>query len=369
MKIWSLLFILLPVLGCVYVFRHIWKMIPFVPWVKVVVLVLMTAWFASMFVYFATRLEPFPMGVSVFLYKASTSFIFVLLYLFLIFLVLDLGKIIGVLPKNFLVNSAEGTLTVIIAITLVLVGGRVKYEHKSRREINIETEKPLEKPLKIVLMSDLHLGYNIRGKELSKWAEKINTENPDFIIIGGDVLDGNIRPVTADRSFEVFRSLHAPVFGVFGNHEYYTGPSESEDFYAKAGIRLLNDTASVVSGINVVGRDDRTNVMRKSVDSLMNGIDTSLFTILLDHQPYGLEEASSHGVDFQFSGHTHYGQMWPISWIERLIFEDAYGYYSKGKTSYYVSSGIGIWGPKMRIGTRSEYVVLNIRPKDVTAAS
>ena len=93
----------------------------------------------------------------------------------------------------------------------------------------------------------------------------------------------------------------------------------------------------------------------------MQGVDRKgRFTILLDHQPYHLDEAEKNGIDFQFSGHTHYGQVWPVSWVTDAIYEDAFGPLRKGATQYYVSSGVGIWGGKFRIGTRSEYVVLTV---------
>ena len=159
-----------------------------------------------------------------------------------------------------------------------------------------------------------------------------------------------------------FRRLNTPVYACLGNHDYYAGEPNSERFYKEAGIILLRDSvAELENGIVIVGRDDRTNKRRKSVERLMNQVDRSKYVILLDHQPYHLEEAEQCGVDFQFSGHTHYGQVWPISWIENMIYENAYGPLTKGRTQYYVSSGIGIWGGKFRIGTQSEYVVATIR--------
>jgi predicted MPP superfamily phosphohydrolase len=86
------------------------------------------------------------------------------------------------------------------------------------------------------------------------------------------------------------------------------------------------------------------------------------FTILLDHQPYNLDRAEAADIDFQLSGHTHRGQVWPISWITDHIYECSWGNHQRGNTRYYVSSGIGIWGGKFRIGTQSEYVVANIIP-------
>ncbi len=88
-----------------------------------------------------------------------------------------------------------------------------------------------------------------------------------------------------------------------------------------------------------------------------------LFTVLLDHQPYNLAEAEEAGIDFQFSGHTHRGQVWPISWVTDAMYEKSWGHHQRGSTRYYISSGLGIWGPKIRIGTRSEYLVLHIIPE------
>lgn len=139
--------------------------------------------------------------------------------------------------------------------------------------------------------------------------------------------------------------------------------SEDAQFCREAGIVLLRDSVACLGGdIVVVGRDDRTNLRRKPLRQLMEGVDTrGRYVIEMDHQPYHLEEAQQAGVDFEFAGHTHYGQVWPLSWITRAIYEDAFGPLSKGHTQYWVSSGIGIWGPKFRIGTRSEYIVATVK--------
>jgi predicted MPP superfamily phosphohydrolase len=127
----------------------------------------------------------------------------------------------------------------------------------------------------------------------------------------------------------------------------------------EAGIRVLADSAAVASGIRVIGRDDRSNHSRKALQDIAP--EDSLFTIVLDHQPYHLEEAEQYGADFQFSGHTHHGQIWPGNWLTDAMYEKAFGEHRRGDTRYYISSGLGIWGGKFRIGTRSEYVVLRIK--------
>lgn len=163
-----------------------------------------------------------------------------------------------------------------------------------------------------------------------------------------------------------FRALDIPVFACLGNHDYYTGLNNEEQFCRKAGIIMLRDRSLFLNGIGnvtIVGRDDRTNLRRKSLAEIMKGVDKSRFLLELDHQPYRLEEAEQNGIDFEFAGHTHHGQVWPLNWITDAIYEDAFGQLAKSKTHYYVSSGIGIWGGKFRIGTQSEYLVLNIKNK------
>ena len=164
---------------------------------------------------------------------------------------------------------------------------------------------------------------------------------------------------------EEFRRLTAPVYACLGNHEFYSGEQGAQQFYHDAGIHLLRDSAVVVGDLCIIGRDDRTNMHRESLGKIMEEnsfhIPQSTFLILLDHQPYHLEQAERHHIDFQFSGHTHHGQVWPISWITESIYECAFGSYQRGNTRYYISSGLGIWGGKFRIGTRSEYVVATIK--------
>ena len=162
---------------------------------------------------------------------------------------------------------------------------------------------------------------------------------------------------------EEFHRLTAPVYACLGNHEHFGGDANARQFYKDAGIRLLIDEAAVIdSAIVVIGRDDRSSRHRKSVEELMSTVN-SHYTILLDHQPYELEKAEAAGVDFQLSGHTHRGQVWPISWITDAIYECSWGSHQRGNTQFYISSGLGLWGGKFRIGTQSEYIVATLSQK------
>ena len=203
--------------------------------------------------------------------------------------------------------------------------------------------------------------FNRRG-ELAKWVDLINAEKPDMVLIGGDVIDNSIRPLAEEKMAEEFHRINAPIYACLGNHEYYSSEPRARQFYKQAGIHLLVDSTVVIdSALCIIGCDDRTNPNRKELASLAATVDPSLYTIVLVHQPHELEKTEQSKADFQFSGHTHRGQVWPISWITDAIYECSWGEYQRGDTRFYVSSGLGLWGGKFRIGTQSEYVVARLK--------
>ena len=338
-----------------YVSWHLWRITPS-GW-KWVVTGLFLLWMAGMFVGFAC-LERVPLKAAAGLYEAGNTWMIAFLYLLLVFLAADLASLCHLLPKTLLKDSAAGLLSVVGIVALILAAGAIHYPHKYREELTIETEKPLEKPLTIVLASDLHVGYHNRKTELGRWVDLINAEKPDLVLFGGDILDRSLRPGMAWHYEEEFHRLAAPVWAVLGNHESYADPVRAEQFLREAGIRVLKDSVAHFKGVDVIGRKDRSSRNRAALSELTAGLEG--FTLLLDHQPVHLEEAEEAGVDFQFSGHTHRGQVWPVSWFTDAIFEKSWGRYRKGDTRYYISSGLGLWGAKIRVGTRSEYLVLKL---------
>ena len=354
--------LLLMLAGCGYVGRRMWLLLPVDNAYKMVVLGLLLATLVCFFFNFIVGLDRFSLPVARVFYEVGGSSIFILLYLVMLFLALDLGRLIGLVPSTFLRHSVPGTLFVFGFIGALFTYGYVHYYHKVRVEIVLPSRKRLPQPSKFVLLSDIHLGYHNTRYDLAKWVDFINAEHPDAVLIAGDIVDFSIQPLLKAGMAAEFRRFNAPVYACLGNHDYYAGEENSERFYREAGILLLRDTAVAIGkGITLVGRDDRTNTHRKPLNEMMKTVDGTQYTILLDHQPYHLEAAERQHVDFQFSGHTHNGQVWPINWIESAIYEKAYGKLTKGETHYYVSSGIGIWGGKFRIGTQSEYVVLTLQ--------
>ena len=360
---WMIIFFALPLLGVGYAAWHVWQVLPWTAVWKCCVLALGLLAFACMFLNFSGTLERLPLNVASMLYDFGNSFLIILLYLVMLFLLLDIGRLVHLVPKGWLTHNGTASLAILAFMVVVFIYGNIHYHNKIRKPLELTTAKTLSKPVRMVMMSDLHLGYHNRLAEFRKWVDLINAEQPDLILIGGDIIDISVRPLIEENMAAEFRRLKAPVYACLGNHEYYSGEPRAQQFYHEAGIHLLRDTCVTVGDVSIIGRDDRTNPHRKSVTELSRMADHTKYTILLDHQPYHLEQAEQNGVDFQFSGHTHHGQVWPISWITEAIYEDAYGPYQKGKTQYYVSSGIGIWGGKFRIDTCSEYLVVTLRPK------
>ena len=255
-------------------------------------------------------------------------------------------------------------------LTLSLLSyGYYNYQHPKTEVINMVINKPAtgyEQPLKVVSVSDVHLGYGTDKEELKRYVEMINAQQPDLILIGGDLIDNSVVPLYEENMKEELAQLKAPlgIYMVPGNHEYISGIRKSIQFIDETPIRLLRDSVvTLPGGIQLIGRDDRSNKSRLSLKELIRNIDPAKPVILLDHQPYNLTETEKAGIDLQFSGHTHRGQVWPLNLVTDHLFEQSYGYRMWGNSHIYVSSGLSLWGPPFRIGTDSEMVVFNITYK------
>ena len=358
------MFMALPILALVYIGWHIWVILPWSALWKSLLIIVLLLCFSQLFLSIFRKFDSLPLPVSQALYEIGTSSIIVLLYLVMTFLVLDLGRLVRLVPKSLLYNNWQMALSIFVFLFAIFLYGNLHYKNKVRVPLDLETSKPLTKDYKVVMLSDLHLGYHNTRKEFARWVDMINAEKPDFILIAGDIIDGSMRPLIEERTAEEFHRLEAPVYACLGNHEYYAGSPEAQQFYQDAGIHLLIDSvAQIDSCITIIGRDDRTNMRRKPLKDFQLSTLHSQFSIVLDHQPYNLDRTEAAGVDFQLSGHTHRGQVWPISWITDRVYECSWGSHQRGNTQFYVSSGIGIWGGKFRIGTQSEYVVATIHSK------
>jgi predicted MPP superfamily phosphohydrolase len=325
----------------------------------------------GMFLFFFLG-EKVPIPLASFFYTLGVSWLIAFLYLLIAFLLIDIVKLLN-LPFHFIDKEAVYRLThanwktlfaVLGSVTLLLVYANYNYRNTRRVHFGIETEKWNEtnKPLRIVAISDVHLGYTINTRELRKWVELINAETPDIVLIAGDFIDNSMRPINHFQLDAELRKINASigVFACAGNHEYIADSTKKITFFKQSNITLLRDSVAIFDHFQIIGRDDYSRKHRKPIEQLTENSDTSLFTILLDHQPINLDDAIRGNVDFQFSGHTHRGQVFPITMIVDKMYELSHGYLKRKNTHFYVSSGLGIWGGKFRVGTQSEYVVIDI---------
>lgn len=223
--------------------------------------------------------------------------------------------------------------------------------------------------LRIAAVSDIHLGSIIRKRSIKKLSEILRKQEPELVLLLGDIVDGEIGPVMRDDLLKYFTcpKCNDGLYAITGNHEFIGGAKLTIPYIESKGIRILKDeTVTIEGGIQLIGRLDRDSKRyygkeRKTLGELVSEADTSRPLILLDHQPFALSESEKYGIDLHLSGHTHNGQMWPLNYITAKIYELSYGYMKRGDTHYIVSSGFGIWGPRIRLGSRSEVLVINIK--------
>lgn len=275
-------------------------------------------------------------------------------------------------PKAVVSHWKETKLVLFVAVAIGVSSLMVKAYMTVARPIVRDIYVTLPKgsstrdSLRVVMMSDLHIGEVIGKKMVQRYVALSNAQHPDMVVIVGDIMDYESRFAEKAHIEDDLRELKAPlgVYAVNGNHEYRANRFAKYRWIAKTGMtHLVDSVVQPDSSFYLVGRDDRINRKRKPLHSLMAGIKEDKPVIVLDHQPLSFDEMVMNGADLGLHGHTHNGQLWPYPLVMKLVYECPYGYYRKGPTQFYVSSGIGIAGPPYRVGTVSELVVLHIQFK------
>lgn len=299
-----------------------------------------------------------------------------MLYGFLFFLLSDILLLIlrvtHILSADniLLFRKWSFTITVIFS-TILIAGGFINALIPVVKEYDITINKPAGeiKTLRIAAVSDIHLGSVIRKRSIKKMSDILQRLNPDLVLLLGDIVDGEIGPVMRGDLLQYFTlpECNDGLFAITGNHEFIGGAGRTIPYIESKGIRVLKDEIVTLNGgIQLIGRIDRDSYRfyrkeRLSLAELMKQVDTAKPVILLDHQPFHLDESAKYGVDLELSGHTHNGQMWPLNYITSMIYELSYGYLKKGNSQFIVSSGYGLWGPRIRSGSRPEVLLINIK--------
>ena len=222
------------------------------------------------------------------------------------------------------------------------------------KEISIYSQL-VSNNFKFIFISDVHLGSN-NHNHLDKILAKIKKLEFDFLIIGGDLIDSDSYDMKNLQSLNI---LKKPVFFVSGNHEYYlTKYKKKLDSLKKYNIRFLDNKSFKFENLNLVGISDNQKILKK-IFFLNKLVEKNYFNLVIIHKPE-LFKSNYNNVDLMLCGHTHRGQIFPFNLLVKLKFKYIYGLYKKNNANLYVSSGVGCWGPKMRLGSDNEIVQFKI---------
>ncbi len=236
----------------------------------------------------------------------------------------------------------------------------------------------------VALLADLHLGYSTETAYIEQAVQAVNNMQADLVVIAGDIFDNEYEAIPEPgRIAAALASLHSTygVYACWGNHDvsepilagftWDTADADKDDprmeaFLRQAGITLLADEAVTLgNGVQLVGRKDPSRDKklgddRLSPEALLEPLDPARPVFVIDHQPKELDELAAAGADLDLSGHTHDGQMFPGNLIMPLIWDNPCGCLQVGGMYSVVTSGLGVWGPDMRVGTKSEIVRITV---------
>jgi len=293
---------------------------------------------------------------------------FIFLFFFLQ-IALDLaGCVLKLVSPGVSANTLDAAFfstACFIALSLLIYG---YYDAQNIRITKLEIpagRAPFpENKIRIVQLSDVHVGLMVRGKRLDEILQSVARCRPDILVSTGDLLDGELDNVSAEAAkFAGIKTKYGK-YAVTGNHEYYAGIKKSLDFTQKAGFEILRDEIRYVAGINLVGFNDETDkasLWRTDKAFFQRLLRPEYFTLILKHQPRVDKRLP---FNLQLSGHTHAGQIFPFMFFTRLFFPKNAGYFQLGEDKHlYVSAGTGTWGPPVRLLAPAEITIIDLVKK------
>ncbi len=330
--------------------------------------------------------------VTIVIRRYSTYWIGILLYLLMFIALFDLIRLIAkhTKLKDTKLFSRAGIISVggIIAIcaAVVCIYGFLNARHIRVTKYTAEVNKSCGErdSLRVVLIADTHMGYAIGADQIEQMAKRINEQDADLVVFAGDIFDNSCKNLDdPKRIAKAFRSIKSTygTYAVFGNHDIeeqilmgFTlnfGPKKLNaqgmyDFMDECGVKLMTDQTMLIDdSFYLVGRRDGEKVgtedgVRASIEELTEGLDKSKPIFVIAHEPDELQETADAGADIDFSGHTHDGQLFPLTIPVRLQWENPYGMIKKDNMYSLVTSGVGVYGPFMRVGTKAEIAVIDI---------
>lgn len=325
--------------------------------------------------------------------QISNYWLGTLVYIFLVVLFADVGRIILKRAKWISNEKLSSRRTFVMAggiciifIAVISVYGILNARHirTTTYDVTIEKNAGELENLKIALVADLHLGYSIGDDHMEQMVEKINKMDADIVLIAGDIFDNDYDALYhPDYLIKTLRGIKSKygVYACYGNHDIqekilvgFTFPGAEkkqsdlrmDEFLKRANIKLLRDEAVLIdNSFYLVSRPDykcpgRGIEKRKTPEQIIEELDKTKPILVMEHEPKEIEELAEAGADMQLSGHTHDGQIWPGTWLIHCFWKNPYGYIQEGDLHSIVTSGIGVYGPAMRVGSKSEICEINV---------
>lgn len=298
-------------------------------------------------------------------------FLSFILYALMFYLISDIAVIFS---KYVLKLNTENLRSLLLLISTILSFLVIVYGTFNANKIKLveyEADIGLNRNLKAVLVSDIHLGAVKSEDRMPRIVEKINAQNPDIVFMAGDIFDSNFHSIrNREEAIKNFKNIKSKlgIYACIGNHDAGKTFEDMRQFLKDADVKLLLDEYIKVDDFVVGGRIDGTPIgtiskMKRSEDYSVpeEFISESLPVIVMDHNPININKYDE-TIDLILSGHTHKGQLFPANIITNLLYEVDYGYYEKKNgTKVIVSSGAGTWGMPVRVGSNCEVVVINLK--------
>ncbi|WP_078791743.1 metallophosphoesterase [Megasphaera cerevisiae] len=247
---------------------------------------------------------------------------------------------------------------VFILVMLILIAGSWRAFHPVYHRIEVTTEKEIPETT-IAFLTDTHFSPLLSHWYAKKMVRHINAIHADAVIFGGDIIDAHLDFIYRDQSYLHLMNIKAPlgVYAVYGNHDYFDSDLRKEAALFSSFRFLCNDRIYAAAHIAITGLND---YMHEPVDQLP-AVDKRDFNIAVDHEPLRIIPAEKQGYDMYLAGHTHGGQFFPETYINKRLYTLNYGCRRFGHLLAIVSSGYGFWGIPVRTGPSPEIVLLHLR--------